>query len=300
MNTKKYYILLSLLIVFFAFALAPDDAEAVCVPACQSPEQCMPISCNDQLPAPDRVVYECHDPNLSKEGYEGLKWSDYQYSSAEVERCKIYGSSSANSVRETRLQTLMAGEKTKEGEKAGAVCSSDADCEEGLKCLPSWCDFAKKEVINKCYLSGEKPTMSEEDIKACKAGTFEAKVKEERECKEKAPPETERGVFTRGLSDLCLGCGKCSQCDFFQVIANIATFIFEIAGGLAVVVLIISGFLYMTAAGSQERMQRAKQALTAAIIGIIIVLGAWLLVNFVVTTLGYNLGSWFAPNLNCG
>ncbi len=44
------------------------------------------------------------------------------------------------------------------------------------------------------------------------------------------------------------------------------------AGALAVIVLIIGGLMYITSAGSPERAGAAKKALTAGIIGLIIII----------------------------
>ena len=121
------------------------------------------------------------------------------------------------------------------------------------------------------------------------------------DCSSKVPKE--RGIFTRGLSTACLGCGNCTQCDVFQVIANIVSFIFSIAGALAVFFMVNAGFSFATARGNQEAITKAKGALAAVVIGVIIVLLAWALVNTVLSFwLEYDqtkFKDWFAPNFNC-
>ena len=52
-----------------------------------------------------------------------------------------------------------------------------------------------------------------------------------------------------------------------------------VAGGVAVLVLIISGFFYVTAAGNEKTIERAKAGIRGAIIGIIIMLLAAIIVN---------------------
>lgn len=112
--------------------------------------------------------------------------------------------------------------------------------------------------------------------------------------------QAERGILTQGLSDECVGCGECSQCDILKVIQNIVQFILKIAGPLAILAIILGGFLYVTSGGSEERAQMAKKAITAAIIGFVIVLVAWVLVNFIIQTLtggSQNIfeAAWYAP-----
>ncbi|MEW6408019.1 MAG: pilin [Patescibacteria group bacterium] len=111
---------------------------------------------------------------------------------------------------------------------------------------------------------------------------------------------TERGLLTTGLSNECVGCGDCSQCDILMVVKNIVQFILKIAGLLAILAIILGGFLYVTSGGSEERAQAAKGAITAAIVGFIIVLVAWVLVNFIIQILtggSQNIfdAAWYSP-----
>jgi len=110
---------------------------------------------------------------------------------------------------------------------------------------------------------------------------------------EKAPKE--RGVFTRGLTDKCMTEGLCGACDILVVVNNIIGFALQIVGGLAILALVISGVLYITSRGNPEQTQQAKMAATAAVVGTIIVLSTWLIITTIVNTLGYNMGSWYAP-----
>lgn len=55
-------------------------------------------------------------------------------------------------------------------------------------------------------------------------------------------------------------------------------------GLVAVIMIIYGGVTWMTAAGNEERVKKAKQILTYAVIGLSIVLLAWIMVTFVFTT----------------
>lgn len=50
---------------------------------------------------------------------------------------------------------------------------------------------------------------------------------------------------------------------------------------IAVVMVLYGGFTWMTAAGSEERIKRAKDILRAAIIGLIVVMLSWAAIVFV-------------------
>jgi hypothetical protein len=56
-------------------------------------------------------------------------------------------------------------------------------------------------------------------------------------------------------------------------------------GIIAVVIVLYGGFMWMTAAGNEERITKAKQILTAGIIGLIIIIMAWAIASYVVGTL---------------
>jgi len=61
------------------------------------------------------------------------------------------------------------------------------------------------------------------------------------------------------------------------LIALIMTFL----GIIAVVMVLYGGFVWLTAAGNEENVSRAKKIITAAIIGLVIILAAYLIINFV-------------------
>jgi hypothetical protein len=75
--------------------------------------------------------------------------------------------------------------------------------------------------------------------------------------------------------------------DLDRFIQNAETFLLVIAGIVVVSMFIYSGILYVTSGGSDERIGKAKQALTAAVIGLIIVVGA----PIIIALLQYFLGA---------
>lgn len=65
-------------------------------------------------------------------------------------------------------------------------------------------------------------------------------------------------------------------CDYMRNVFNFAT---AIVGTLTVVMVIVGGVLYATAGGNSERVSRAKDVIVASIVGMILVLGSYLLFN---------------------
>ena len=54
---------------------------------------------------------------------------------------------------------------------------------------------------------------------------------------------------------------------------------------------VYGGILYMTAGGDEGKVETAKKVLTGALLGLIIALLAWAIVNVIVTTIfGYGTG----------
>lgn len=56
-------------------------------------------------------------------------------------------------------------------------------------------------------------------------------------------------------------------------------------GTIAVVLVIYAGFLWMTAAGNEDKIKRAKDVLKAAVIGLVIILSAFAITSFIISQL---------------
>ena len=66
--------------------------------------------------------------------------------------------------------------------------------------------------------------------------------------------------------------------NFLKSITGVLT---GIVGTVAVIFLVLAGYMYMTSAGNPERLDKAKSTLKWTIIGIAIVLGALVLANMI-------------------
>ena len=67
-----------------------------------------------------------------------------------------------------------------------------------------------------------------------------------------------------------------------QALANIINAALTLVGVIALGTMVYGGFRWMTAAGSEEQVGEAKRILTAGIIGLIIIIISWAVVNFVI------------------
>lgn len=72
--------------------------------------------------------------------------------------------------------------------------------------------------------------------------------------------------------------------DLQQTVINIIQWILGLLGLIAVVFILYGGFIWMTAGGNEDKVSQAKKIISAAVIGLIVVLLAWAIVTFVVNT----------------
>jgi type IV secretory pathway VirB2 component (pilin) len=72
--------------------------------------------------------------------------------------------------------------------------------------------------------------------------------------------------------------------DLKATVINIIQWVLGLLALVAVIMIIIGGFQWMTAAGNEEKIEKAKKVISAAVIGLIIVLLAWAIVIFVANT----------------
>ena len=75
---------------------------------------------------------------------------------------------------------------------------------------------------------------------------------------------------------------ECELCHFVSMGNNILMWLITIMFLVVTFVLIVAGFKLLTAAGSPDRINQAKDHFYNAFIGLVIVLAAWLLIDTVI------------------
>ena len=84
----------------------------------------------------------------------------------------------------------------------------------------------------------------------------------------------------------------CTLCHLFEGIKTVIDFLtFNIAAPIVVIALLIGGFLLLTSGESEQKRTQGKEAITYAIIGLIIVFGAWLALDLILGNL-IDTGYW--------
>lgn len=89
-----------------------------------------------------------------------------------------------------------------------------------------------------------------------------------------------------GVNSVTGGSGACTGDAFTGKIGNIVNVALYIAGALAVLVIIYSGIRYITSTGDAARIKAAKDTLIYAIVGLIVAMLAYAIVNFVIGRFG--------------
>ena len=83
-----------------------------------------------------------------------------------------------------------------------------------------------------------------------------------------------------------LGLANPTDPDPRAMAVNIVKYLMTFLGLIAVVVILIGGFRWMTAGGNEDKVASAKQMIIAGAIGLIIILAAYAIVQFVINTTG--------------
>lgn len=93
----------------------------------------------------------------------------------------------------------------------------------------------------------------------------------------------------------CADPQMCGSCEFVSLINNVIQFIVQIASLLAVIVFIYAGFLMVTSQGNPSQLTKAKGLFANVVIGLVILLAAFLIVNTILSGLagtGSPILSW--------
>lgn len=78
---------------------------------------------------------------------------------------------------------------------------------------------------------------------------------------------------------------KVAKADPRAIVTNVIGIISGFLGIIAVVIILISGFQWMTAGGDEEAVKKAQTRLVQGVIGLILILSTWSIAYYVVNTL---------------
>ncbi len=85
-------------------------------------------------------------------------------------------------------------------------------------------------------------------------------------------------LFLAKLTPDCSG-ASCTWCDFFQLGQNVINFLIEISSILAIAFIIYGGLMMMINSGNPSKLKESQGIIFSAIIGVVILLSAWVILN---------------------
>lgn len=98
-------------------------------------------------------------------------------------------------------------------------------------------------------------------------------------------PAAAINLFPKGCegqsSEICTSATKDNATDMVKNILNV---LFVIIGILAVIMIIVGGFRYVLSAGDSSAVSAAKNTILYAVVGLIVALLAYAIVNFVINS----------------
>lgn len=94
------------------------------------------------------------------------------------------------------------------------------------------------------------------------------------------------GIFKlANLSEDCVCRGRCGLNDFLKLAAGVTKLLTMVVSGIVLTRFIAGGIVWLTSAGNPEKVKKGQGILISSLIGLIIVLFAWQIVNLVICAL---------------
>ncbi|MFH1745048.1 MAG: hypothetical protein ABH881_02675 [bacterium] len=104
------------------------------------------------------------------------------------------------------------------------------------------------------------------------------------------PSIFDRGGSGEQYSAGCVETGDCQLNDFMVIVARGAQIIMGITGSLVLLAFIFGGFTLMTSAGNNQSVEKGKNIIVGAVIGMIIVFTSYIIIGYVFDTFGLSWG----------
>ncbi len=87
------------------------------------------------------------------------------------------------------------------------------------------------------------------------------------------------------LADVGDGIGADADTELPELVGNLIAVLLSVLGIIFVVLVVYAGFLYLTSQGEADKVKKAKALLTQAVIGLVIIIAAYAIADFVIDSL---------------
>jgi len=94
-------------------------------------------------------------------------------------------------------------------------------------------------------------------------------------------------------------CGNYELNDFVSLAIKVSQWILGIIGSLSLIMFIYGGFMFLISAGSSEAISKAKKIIVAAVVGLIIVFSSYLIIKFVMSSMGLSWDGTIGTDNRC-
>ena len=182
----------------------------------------------------------------------------------------------------------------------GDYCVVDVDCiDAGLRCQNSVCveSTGVGGGAGACYLNSTKSCSQEEAaLDFCNAPNMRFDSLAHCQAYQAAQlpePQTTPETPAQQNADSDNSCDDCVQLtnpiastDIPTIIGNTITVVMGIIGSITFVVFVYGGFMWLTSAGSSEKIQKGVSAMVWAGIGIIVVFSSYAIITLILQSLG--------------
>ncbi len=101
------------------------------------------------------------------------------------------------------------------------------------------------------------------------------------------------GLSNSGMMSLFGSTGLNSSQSLSDLIVNVIRIMLLFAGAIAVFFVIVGGYQYIASGGNEETAEKGRKTLINAIIGIIVIVLAYAIINVIVNLVGSNSGSGY-------
>ncbi len=85
----------------------------------------------------------------------------------------------------------------------------------------------------------------------------------------------------------------CDKGEFYKLLSRLFKYLVFISGIVVVLSIAMGGFFMLISGGSEEKVSYGKKTMRASIVGLIIVLTAWVMVNTIITVFTNCHGAWY-------
>lgn len=83
--------------------------------------------------------------------------------------------------------------------------------------------------------------------------------------------------------------------DLPVIFENLLGFIIPLAGVVIFLMILVGGFKFMTSGGDPKKSEEAKGTLTWAIIGLLVLIGAWFILSLIKQFTGVDVTTFYIP-----